>query len=110
MSEMISFSNGFEAVTNDKNKAADLANRAEMMLVIRKIIEKENWTQAEAARVLETTQPRINDLLRGKIHKFSFGALMDFLRKLGFSFQYAYEGNNRENPLKVEVEMVKKCP
>jgi predicted XRE-type DNA-binding protein len=37
------------------------------------LIESNNWTQAEAAQHCSVTQPRISDLLRGRISRFSFG-------------------------------------
>jgi len=39
--------------------------------------------QAEAARVLRVTQPRVSDLLRGRIHLFSTDALIDLLARVG---------------------------
>ena len=51
------------------------------MLRIRKV--SEGLTQEEAARRFGVTQPRINDLLRGKIEKFSLDALVNMLAKAG---------------------------
>jgi predicted XRE-type DNA-binding protein len=53
------------------------------MREIRSIIEKKKWTQAEAAKQCHVSQPRINDLLRGKFHKFSIDALVNMAGALG---------------------------
>jgi len=62
-------------------EAHNLALRAELMSRIRQAAK--GLTQAEAARRFGVTQPRINDLLRGKIDKFSLDALVNMLGKAG---------------------------
>lgn len=62
-------------------EAQNLLLRAQLMLRIREVAE--GLTQAEAARRFGVTQPRINDLLRGKIEKFSLDALVNMLAKAG---------------------------
>ena len=46
------------------------------MTALRKFIEKERLTQAEAAKRLKVTQPRVSDLIRGKISRFSLDTLV----------------------------------
>lgn len=53
------------------------------MRATRDRITEEGWTQAVAAEHLGLTQPRISDLFRGKIYKFSLDALVDAAAKLG---------------------------
>jgi predicted XRE-type DNA-binding protein len=50
--------------------------RAQLMTALRKFVEKERLTQAEAARRLKVTQPRVSDLMRGKISRFSLDTLV----------------------------------
>ena len=47
------------------------------------IVKASDWTQAEAAARCGVTQPRINDLLRGRISKFSLDALVNIAAALG---------------------------
>ena len=47
------------------------------------IVKKDGWTQAEAAKRCGVTQPRINDLLRGRISRFSLDALVNIAAALG---------------------------
>ena len=62
-------------------KAQNLLLRAELMSQIRRA--SKGLTQAEAARKFGVTQPRMNDLLRGKLDKFSLDALVNMLGKAG---------------------------
>lgn len=57
--------------------AASMKARAELMITIQKTIAGWKVTQSEAAKQLGVTQPRLNDLLRGRIDRFSLDALVD---------------------------------
>ena len=60
----------WDAITDPPEEAANLRVRAELMVKITAITEESGWTQAEAADHCGVTQPRINDLLRGRISRF----------------------------------------
>lgn len=47
-------------------------------------VKKQGWTQVEAAESCGVTQPRINDLLRGRVSRFSLDALVNISTALGF--------------------------
>jgi predicted XRE-type DNA-binding protein len=53
------------------------------MRQIEDIVKKAGWTQATAAKHCGVSQPRINDLLRGRIDKFSIDALVNMAACLG---------------------------
>jgi predicted XRE-type DNA-binding protein len=53
------------------------------MQQIAELVRKRGWTQAEAAERCGVTQPRINDLLRGRIARFSLDALVHLAAALG---------------------------
>jgi predicted XRE-type DNA-binding protein len=57
-------------------EARNLQMRAQLMTALRKFVEKKRLTQAEAARRLRVSQPRVSDLLRGKISRFSLDTLV----------------------------------
>jgi predicted XRE-type DNA-binding protein len=46
-------------------------------------LKQHDWTQAEAAGRCGVTQPRINDLLRGRVSRFSLDALVNIATALG---------------------------
>jgi predicted XRE-type DNA-binding protein len=59
--------------------------RADVMTAVRKVVDGWKSTQTEAAKRLKLTQPRLNDLLRGRIDKFSLDALVDIATRAGLS-------------------------
>ncbi len=73
----------WEALGASPLEAANLDMRAGLMLDIRKILRGHEWTQAVAAKRCGVSQPRINDLLRGRIDKFSIDALVNIAGALG---------------------------
>jgi predicted XRE-type DNA-binding protein len=75
MLEMKAFDNIWDAVEPNPAEAANLKLRAQMMMEIRGHIEHCKITQEEAARLFGVTQPRISDLMRGKIQRFSMDSL-----------------------------------
>lgn len=60
----------------------ELMAKAELAAQISSIIQHRHLTQAAAAEVLEISQPRVSDLLRGRLDKFSLVMLLQFLVKL----------------------------
>jgi predicted XRE-type DNA-binding protein len=83
MTEMETFSNVWDAIADTPEQAANLRARAELMRQIATIIKTNEWKQAEAANHCGVTQPRINDLLRGRISRFSLDALVNIATALG---------------------------
>ena len=70
------FVNVWDALEDAPGKAANMTMRSDLLIALRQRIETWKVTQAEAARRLRITQPRLNDLLRGRITKFSLDALI----------------------------------
>lgn len=69
-------------------ESRNLRIRSEMMTALRKFIEKEGLTQAEAAKRLKVSQPRISDLTRGKISRFSLDTLVNMLADAGLEVAF----------------------
>ena len=63
--------------------AENLKLRSELMIAIRKWVKDSGLTQAEAARRLNTTQPILNDVLRGRYEKFTIDRLVKMLDAAG---------------------------
>lgn len=78
-----SFASVWDAIADTPEEAANLRVRSELMDKITALIEASDWTQAEAASQCGVTQPRINDLLRGRISRFSLDALVNIAAALG---------------------------
>ena len=77
------FENVWDALAETLEEAVNLKLRSDLMMKIEAIVKKRGWTQAEAARRCGITQPRINDLLRGRISRFSLDALVNIAAALG---------------------------
>jgi predicted XRE-type DNA-binding protein len=65
------------------SEAENLRIRSEMMNALIARIEKRKLTQSRAAKLLGVTQPRVSDLMRGKIHLFSIDTLVNMLAAAG---------------------------
>jgi transcriptional regulator with XRE-family HTH domain len=57
------------------------------MLQLREVIDAAGLTQAAAATVFSVSQPRVSDLVRGKIHLFSLDTLIDMLAHAGIDVE-----------------------
>jgi predicted XRE-type DNA-binding protein len=66
-----------------EDEAEHLRVRSTLMVAVRKLIEERSLTQAEAAKLLGVTQPRISNLIRGRIDLFSIDTLIDMLARAG---------------------------
>jgi predicted XRE-type DNA-binding protein len=85
--EFQQFANVWDALCDTPEEAANLTARSELMSQISQIIKKGGWTQADAAKRCRITQPRMNDLLRGRIDRFSLDALVNIATALGRKVQ-----------------------
>ena len=77
------YSSVWDALAESPQQAANLRARAELMRQIADVVKKGGWTQADAATRCGITQPRINDLLRGRVSRFSIDALVNIATALG---------------------------
>jgi predicted XRE-type DNA-binding protein len=85
------FANVWDAIADSPEEAANLSLRSELMDEIETIIKQSGWTQKEAAKRCGVTQPRINDLLRGRISRFSIDALVNIAAALGRKVRVSLE-------------------
>lgn len=74
----------WDAIADSAGEAANLTARADLMQALAGIVQKAAWTQAEAAKRAAISQPRMNDLLRGRISNFSLDALVGIADALGW--------------------------
>ncbi|MFN4004497.1 MAG: helix-turn-helix domain-containing protein [Hylemonella sp.] len=77
----------WDALADSPEQAANLRARAELMDAIAAHVRRHGWTQAEAARRCGVTQPRMNDLLRGRLSRFSLDALVNLATAAGLRVQ-----------------------
>ncbi len=87
MTERIRRSSGnvFKDLGFPAKQAAHLLIRADLMIQLTQILKKRSLTQVRAARLLGVSQPRVSDLVRGRIDLFSIDTLVEMLTRLGVS-------------------------
>lgn len=83
MSEIEFHSSVWDAISDTPEQSANLRMRAELMQQIAAIVKESGWKQIEAAARCGVTQPRMNDLLRGRVSRFSLDALVNMATAIG---------------------------
>ena len=86
---MKTFGNIWDAIEDSQSEAASMKARSQLITVLQKTVKEWNLSQKAAANRLGLTQPRLNDLLRGKIDKFSLDALFDLTGRVGLKVSIA---------------------
>lgn len=77
------FSSIWDAIEDTPEEAENMKVRAALMRAVEERIRAEGWSQTEAAKRLGVTQPRVSDLMRGKIDLFSIDALVNMVASAG---------------------------
>lgn len=77
------FASVWDAIEDTPAEAENMKLRSALMDAIEDAIKAKGWTQAEAAKALGVTQPRVSALMRGKISMFSLDSLINMLTALG---------------------------
>jgi predicted XRE-type DNA-binding protein len=79
------FTSVWDAIEDTPQAAASMKARSTLLMELSNVIQKRGMTQAEAAEFFGVTQPRISDLMRGKIDLFSMDTLMNMASTAGMS-------------------------
>ena len=81
------FESVWDAIEDTPAQAENMKVRSALMIALKERIEAEGLSQASAAKLFGVTQPRISDLLRGKITLFSIDTLINMLAAAGLHVQ-----------------------
>ena len=81
------FANVFDAIADTPAEAANMKARAELLSALRSRVNGWGLPQEAAAKRLGITRPRLNDLLRGKLAKFSLDALVNLASAAGLALE-----------------------
>jgi len=81
------FTSVWDALEETPAQAENMKLRALLMHSLRQHIERKQLSQAEAAKLFGVTQPRISDLMRGKIDLFAIDTLVNMLAAAGMHVQ-----------------------
>ncbi|MBZ0094055.1 MAG: XRE family transcriptional regulator [Sulfuricella sp.] len=83
MKKIETYASVWDAIADTPEQAANLRARAELMQQIAAIVKESGWTQVKVATRCGVTQPRMNDLLRGQVSRFSLDALVNIATAIG---------------------------
>ena len=81
----------WEALDRSPAERRNLRDRSGLMDVIEGIIKEQQLTQAQAAKLFGVSQPRVSDLMRGRIDKFSIDALVEWIARAGYRVRFSLE-------------------
>jgi predicted XRE-type DNA-binding protein len=93
-----SSANVFRDLGYGPEAAEHLRIRSMLMAVLTRQIEARDVTQAEAAKLFGVSQPRVSDLVRGKIDLFSIDMLVDMLARAGMKVEFTAKPASRRRP------------
>jgi predicted XRE-type DNA-binding protein len=85
MTDKQRFSSVWDAIEDTPQQAASMRARSALMMNLTEAIREQGMTQGDAATLFGVTQPRISDLMRGKINLFSLDTLIDMAATAGMS-------------------------
>jgi len=88
--KMESFENVWDAIEDTPQEAENMKIRCDLMIDLKEYINRLNLTQEEAAKKMGVTQPRVSDLLRGKIDRFTLESLINMAFGLGLKTQLRF--------------------
>lgn len=81
------FCNVWDAIEDTPENAQNMKLRSSLMMVLESHISRHGLSQVEAAKIFGVTQPRVSDLIRGKINLFSLDALVNMATAAGFRLE-----------------------
>lgn len=85
------FDSVWDALEDTAGEAENMKARSALMIAIAERIQAQGMTQAAAAKRLGVTQPRVSDLIRGKVDLFSLDMLVNMLASAGLRVQMQIE-------------------
>jgi predicted XRE-type DNA-binding protein len=81
------FSNVWDAIEDTPEQAANMRLRSVLMIALKDHLTRTGLSQSQAAQLLGVTQPRVSDLMRGKINLFALDALVNMATAAGLRIE-----------------------
>jgi predicted XRE-type DNA-binding protein len=82
------FASVWDAIEDTPEEAENMKVRSQLMAQLKSYIAKSGLNQGDAAKVFGITQPRVSDLMRGKINLFGIDALVNMAAKAGLRVEF----------------------
>lgn len=96
--------NIFELLSDDPVDFNLKSLKAKLAIALVALIREQGWTQAVAAEKLQVTQPRMSNLFRGRLEKFSIDALLGMLIRSGYKLESTFDPANAAMPMSLELK------
>lgn len=94
----------FELSTQDPIELNSLILKSKLAAIIGVLVTGGGWSQKKVAEKLQTSQPRVSNLLSGKLSKFSVDFLLESLCRLGYKFDIDFDPRDMDEPMKIAVK------
>ena len=85
------FANVWDAIEDTPEQAENMKLRSALMIALKRHLARTELTQAQIAKMFGVTQPRVSDLLRGKIGVFGLDALVNMAAAAGLRVQISVQ-------------------
>lgn len=96
--------NIFEMLSDDPVEYNMKSLKAKLAIALVELIKEQGLSQASAAEKLSVTQPRMSNLFRLRLEKFSIDALLVMLVKSGYKIETTFDPSNVRAPISMEVK------
>lgn len=97
-------SNLYEMFSTDPVEFNMQALKAKLAIILIELVRARQWTQTTAAEKLHVTQPRMSNLARGKLDKFSIDALLEMLVRAGYKLETDIDPSNVAQPVSLAIK------
>jgi predicted XRE-type DNA-binding protein len=87
MSKRQQFASVWDAIEDTPAEAENMKLRSTLMIALKNHIVSTGLSQSEAAKLLSVTQPRLSDLMRGKINLFAIDTLVNMAAAAGLNVE-----------------------
>ena len=94
----------FAGIASDQGELSLLILKSKLWSVVTKIITDRELTQRQAADLLNVSQPRISNMMKGRLEKFSMDFFIEALVHLGYKLDLDFTPHNDEQPLSIYVK------
>lgn len=81
------FTSVWDAIEDTQEEAENMKLRSVLLMALKAHITRAEMSQAQAAKLLGVTQPRVSDLMRGKINLFGLDALVNMATAAGLHIE-----------------------
>ncbi|WP_295573805.1 XRE family transcriptional regulator [uncultured Stenotrophomonas sp.] len=96
--------NIFQMLSNDPVEFNIDSLKAKLAVALVSLCREQNLTQAAIAEKLQVSQPRVSNLFRGRLDKFSIDALLSMLIRSGYRIDSSFDPSNTVVPISMEVK------